>query len=108
MSKWFKQFGVFLAALFGAANVSDALNVAIAKLVTPDVQGHLEGVVADLFSSELSGAERKKAAKESLDKAEKGIRLNAAKLSNHLLSRAIDLIVNRQKIENAANNNVYF
>lgn len=97
--KFLKRIGVFVAAIFGVYKAEDALDVAIEKLVTPDVQALLEQAIADLFNTQLSGKERKAKAKEALKDAEAGIKENAAKAGEQALSRAIDLIVNREKLK---------
>lgn len=83
----------WLKMAMGVANTADFINLAIRKLVTPDVQAQLTALILEVANEKLTGSEKKVLVLQRFEEIKKTVLANVTNLRAEAVSTAIDLIV---------------
>lgn len=79
---------------WGMESTVDLLNLAIKKLVTPDIQAQLTALILEMADLNLTGSEKKVKVIERFEQMKASVLGNFQNLKTEAISTAIDLIVN--------------
>ena len=93
MSNFFQNLWLYLKGLLNLQSATDLLDLAINRLVTPDVQELMIQLIKEAAQQDLTSAEKKRYVMARLDDLKRQVSSNLTMLRDETLSAAINLLV---------------
>jgi hypothetical protein len=90
---------VWLKMTLGVESTAELLNLAVRKLVTPDVQAQLTTLILEMADLNLTGSEKKTKVIQKFDEIKASVLGNVLNLRAEVVSTAIDLIVGYLRLQ---------